>query len=178
MSKKSTFLAKLTNTLVEYQHVLIIILSAFLISTSGWIMMGRSLRASASIWDYLHVYLGLMAAGLSISMLVSNCIKGKWRQFFPWLVLDFSHLIKDISGLCKGKLPAAGGRGLFSIIEGIGILLLVGVGFTGVLWYCLQGSSDALFWRSNHIVFAQGFMGFILIHIICAGLHLLDFIRN
>lgn len=140
--------------------------------------MGRSLRVSASIWDYLHVYLGLMTAVLSMSMLVTNCINGRWRQFFPWLQLDFSHLIKDFSGLLKGKIPVAGGRGLFSCIEGLGILLLVGVGVTGMIWFCLQGSSDALAWRSYHLLFAKCFMGFILIHVFCACLHLLDFIRN
>lgn len=178
MPNSSSLFAKITSKFVQYQHVLVIILTVFLITTSSWVMMGRSLRASASVWDYLHVYLGLVTAALSISMLLINCAKGKWRQFFPWLSLDFTHVMKDISGIFKGKIPVAGGRGLFSCIEGVGILLLIGVGFTGVLWYCLQGSSDALIWRSYHIVFAKGFIGFIVIHFICACLHLLDFIRN
>ncbi|AQS37933.1 Prokaryotic cytochrome b561 [Shewanella psychrophila] len=178
MSDSPSVFSRLVAKLVDYQHVLIIILSVFLISTSGWILMGRGLRNGASIWDYLHVYLGLITAALSFSMLVICCIKGRWRQMFPWLLADFSQLNKDLFGLAKGKIPLAGGRGLYSCIEGLGILLLVGVGFTGVIWFCLQGSSDALMWRGYHILLVKGFIGFFLIHVFCACLHLLDFIRN
>ena len=178
MANSSSVLSRLLAKLVDYQHVCIIILSVFLISSSGWILMGRGLRNSASIWDYLHVYLGLVTAGLSVSMLITHCVRGQWRQMFPWLLADFSQLSKDLSGLVKGRIPVAGGRGLFSCIEGIGILLLVAVGFSGVIWFFLQGSTEALVWRGYHMLLVKGFIGFILIHVFCACLHLLDFIRN
>ncbi len=178
MSDIPSFFGRLVTKLVDYQHVLIIILSVFLISTSGWILMGRGLRASASIWDLLHVYLGLVTAGLSVSMLFASCMKGRWRQMFPWLQADFSQIGKDLSGLVKGRIPVAGGSGLFSCIEGIGLLLLVGVSFSGLIWFCMQGSSDALVWRSYHILLAKSFIGFIFVHALCACLHLVDLIRN
>ncbi len=173
-----SFFGKLVMKLIDYQHVLIITLSVFLISTSGWILMGRGLRSGASIWDLLHVYLGFVTAGLSVSMLFASCVKGRWRQMFPWLQADFSQIGKDLSGLVKGRIPMAGGPGLFSCIEGIGILLLVGVGFSGVVWFCIQGSSDALVWRGYHILLAKSLIGFILIHAFCACLHLLNLIRS
>ncbi|MCG9697582.1 cytochrome b/b6 domain-containing protein [Shewanella sp. Isolate11] len=171
-------LASLSKKMIEYQHLLLILLSVFLISTSGWILMGRGIRANASIWDLLHVYLGLLAAFFSVTFLLSNVRQGKWRQYFPWLAGDFAQVSADIKGLFKGKIPAAGGKGLFSLIEGIGLLLLFVVALTGTIWFCLQGSSEALAWRSWHHVFAKGFIGFVVLHCICAASHLLDFIRN
>ena len=162
----------------EYQHLLIILFSLYLILTSSWILMGRSLRSNASLWDMTHVYLGLLTTLLACLFLLANCIRGKWQQYFPWLLGDIAQLVRDCKGVFKGKLPVSGGRGLFSCVEGLGMLLLVGVGLTGCLWFVLQGSSDALFWRNYHIIFAKGFVGFIAIHILFACLHLLDFIRN
>lgn len=173
--------SKLQQLLDKYsagQHIVIIFTVAYLLLTSGWILIGRSLRANASWWDLSHVYLGLFAAFLALSFLITTCRKGKWRQYFPWLVGDFSQLISDFKGLSKGKLPIAGGRGLFSIVEGLGLLIFLAVGVTGVLWFVTQGSVDALLWRSHHIFCAKGFIGFIGVHIVFACLHLLDFIRN
>ncbi|MGS0673818.1 cytochrome b/b6 domain-containing protein [Shewanella sp. 0m-4] len=174
---QSTF-KRLARKYIDLQHVLIIITSAYLIFTSGSIVMGRRLRPNASFWDQSHVYLGLIAAFLSITFLITTCLKGKWRQYFPWLLGDFSQLKSDILGLFKGKIPIAGGRGLFSVTEGIGMLLFLAVGVTGLLWFATQGSSDALFWRGYHIHFAQGFIGFIVLHAVFACLHLLDFFRS
>ncbi len=169
---------RLINAVKEYQHLALILLSIFLISTSGWIVMGRGLRANASVWDLLHVYLGLLAALLSVTFLLSNFVQGKWRQFFPYLAGDLSQVILDLKGLFKGKLPSAGGKGLFSLIEGIGLLLLFAVSVTGVMWFILQGSSDALPWRSWHHTFSHWFIGFVVLHCLCAISHILDFIRN
>ncbi|MCE9677687.1 cytochrome b/b6 domain-containing protein [Shewanella sp. AS1] len=169
---------KFVRHLVDYQHLILIVLSLFLVATSGWILMGRGLSANASIWDLLHVYLGLIAACFSLSILVTSTIHGGWRQYYPYLTGDLSQVVSDLKGLAKGRIPAGGGKGLFSLIEGIGLLLLLGVSVTGLLWYLQQGSSDALMWRSWHHLFAQGFIGFLIVHSICAISHLLDFIRN
>ncbi|MEC4727480.1 cytochrome b/b6 domain-containing protein [Shewanella sp. D64] len=162
----------------EYQHLLIILLSLYLILTSSWLLMGRSIRENASLWDITHVYLGLFTTLLACLFLLANSIRGKWHQYFPWLLGNTTQLVNDCKGVFKGKIPVSGGRGLFSCVEGIGMLLLVGVGLTGTLWFVSQGSTDALLWRNYHIILAKGFIGFIVIHIIFACLHLLDFIRN
>lgn len=131
-------LRQLLSIFAARQHLMIIVSVAYLILTSGWILIGRSLRNNASLWDLSHVYLGLFAAVLAVSFLITTCLKGKWRQYFPWLVADFSQLKNDLQGLTKGKLPIAGGRGLFSIVEGLGLLIFLAVGLTGVLWFVTQ----------------------------------------
>ena len=60
------------------------------------------------------------------------------------------------------------------MIEGGGVILLLLVAISGVLWY-LADPSDALMWRSYHKVLAQSFIGFIVIHLLLALLHIRDF---
>ncbi|QYJ98313.1 cytochrome b/b6 domain-containing protein [Shewanella alkalitolerans] len=171
-------LTKLREVLETYQHLFVILLTLFLVGTSGWLMMGRALRANASVWDILHVYLGLLAGIFSVTMLAINLMRGQWRQYFPYLVGDFTQLSNDVCGLKRGKLPLAGGRGLFSVVEGIGMLLFVAVSVTGLMWFITQGSSEALNWRSYHHSLAHGFIVFMVIHALFALSHLLDFIRR
>ena len=159
-------------------HLWIVLSVGLLVCTSPWIFIGRSLRANASIWDYLHVYLGLIAAALGILFLLRNSIQGKWHQYFAWLVGDWGQLIQDIKGLFKGKLPVAGGKGLFSTVEGIGMLLLVATGVTGALWFFYQGTPLAMTWRSYHQVCADVFIGFLVVHLVLVASHIIEFIRQ
>ena len=162
----------------EKLHVIVITLSVFLVVTSPWILIGRSLRANASIWDNLHVYVGLVAAIFGLLFLVKNLLNGHWRQFFPWLSLDFSQCVHEVKQLTQGKLPSSGGKGIFSVVEGIGLILMALVSMTGIVWFITQGSSDALIWRKYHILFAQGFVGFLMVHIVFAMFHIIDMVRN
>ncbi|GGI70552.1 cytochrome b/b6 domain-containing protein [Shewanella gelidii] len=166
------------NRLSELQHLALLLLTSYLIITSNWILIGRALRDNASIWDTSHVYLGLVTAVLSTTFLIRNCIRGKWRQYFTWLAGDFSQVKQDIIGCAKGKIPVAGGKGLYSVLEGIGMLLLFATGLTGTFWFLAQGTADAMLWRGYHVAFAQGFIGFLILHFICACLHVADFIRH
>ncbi|MCC4832802.1 cytochrome b/b6 domain-containing protein [Shewanella sp. 10N.7] len=175
MSLKSSKFVKLIS---EKLHVIVVALSVFLVVTSPWILIGSRLRAKASIWDSLHVYLGLVAAVFGLLFLLKNLLNGHWRQFFPWLKLDFSQCVDEIKQLKHGKLPSSGGKGIFSIVEGIGLLLMALVSITGIAWFIVQGTSDALMWRKYHIMFAQGFVGFLAIHIVFAAFHIIDMVRN
>ncbi|ARD23572.1 MULTISPECIES: cytochrome b/b6 domain-containing protein [Shewanella] len=165
-------------TIADKLHVIVVALSIFLVVTSPWILIGSRLRAKASIWDSLHVYLGLVAAIFGLLFLLKNLLNGHWRQFFPWLTLDFGQLVQEIKQIPQGRLPSSGGKGIFSIVEGIGLVLMALVSITGIAWFVYQGSSDALMWRKYHIMFAQGFVGFLVIHIIFAAFHIIDMVRN
>ncbi|WP_076541547.1 cytochrome b/b6 domain-containing protein [Shewanella sp. UCD-KL21] len=175
MSQKSS---ALVSAIAEKLHVIVIALSVFLVVTSPWILIGRQLRANASIWDSLHVYLGLVAAIFGLLFMLKNLLNGHWRQFFPWLRLDFSQCVDEIKQLKQGKLPSSGGKGIFSVVEGIGLILIALVSITGIAWFITQGSSDALMWRKYHILFAQGFVGFLMVHIVFAMFHIIDMVRN
>ncbi|MDB2386330.1 cytochrome b/b6 domain-containing protein [Shewanella sp.] len=171
-------LANAVRFLIARQHLIIVMSVTYLILTHDWLLIGRRLRPHASMWDLTHVYLGMAVTLLAISFSITSCIKGKWRQYFSWLVADFGQVTTDLRGLIKGQRPVAGGKGLISLIEGLGLLLLLTVGLSGILWLLNQGSSAALMWRSYHIGLAHILMYFIVLHVICAALHLLDFIKN
>ena len=93
MSNKLTLMF---DFLLARLHVWLVLSASLLICTSPWIFIGRSLRANASIWDYLHVYLGLVCAALGILFLLRNSLQGKWHQYFAWLVGDWEQLVQDI----------------------------------------------------------------------------------
>ncbi|MCL1114361.1 cytochrome b/b6 domain-containing protein [Shewanella basaltis] len=155
-------------------HPLVMLMCLLLICTSPWILIGRQLGSRASFWDFFHVYGGLFTALLAVMFTYKVCSAGQWRQFFPWLTLEFKPLLADIRGLLRGQLPHSGGKGLISVIEGIGVILLLLVVITGGVWYAVEPHA-ALVWRGYHILFAQGFIGFIVLHCLLALLHLRDF---
>ncbi|GAA0788261.1 MULTISPECIES: cytochrome b/b6 domain-containing protein [Pseudomonadati] len=155
-------------------HAAVLVMSLLLVCSSPWIFIAKQLSPKAGFWDVFHVYGGLFTAVIGLLFAIKVCTKGQWRLFFPWLVADFSQLKADIFGMVKGRLPLSGGKGLLSVIEGGGVILLLLVAISGVLWY-LADPSDALMWRSYHKVFAQGFIGFIVIHLLLALLHIRDF---
>ncbi|QYJ79557.1 cytochrome b/b6 domain-containing protein [Shewanella acanthi] len=166
------------SALLTRLHLLIVLSCTLLVCTSPWILIGKNLRNQASAWDYLHVYLGLVCAALALLFLLRNTLQGKWHQYYAWLVGDWSQLGADIKGLFKGRLPVAGGKGLFSAIEGIGMLLLLATGLSGVFWFAYQGSAAALEWRAYHQIFADIFVGFLVVHLVLAISHIIEFIRQ
>ncbi|UJF21632.1 cytochrome b/b6 domain-containing protein [Shewanella sp. OMA3-2] len=155
-------------------HALVLVMSVILVCTSPWVLMGRQLSENAGFWSLFHVYGGLITACLALLFAIKICFKGQWRQFFPWLLLDFNPLKIDLVGIVKGRTPMSGGKGLLSIVEGIGIILLLLVAVTGVIWYFVD-LGDALTWRSYHQIFAQCFIGFMIIHLLLGLLHIKDF---
>ncbi len=161
----------------RHQHLLVAGLSLWLVATSPWVHLRRAIPRSAGGWDYSHITLGCVVFLLSITFLWSCLRRGGWRQYFPWACGEFGPLGRDLAGLMAGRLPTAGGAGLFSVIEGIGQMLLFATAATGVAWLLVQGSGDALAWRQYHGLAARALIGFLVLHFITASLHLLEFLR-
>ncbi|WP_282109984.1 cytochrome b/b6 domain-containing protein [Shewanella algicola] len=155
-------------------HALVLAMSLLLIFTSPWILIGRQLTERAGFWDLFHVYGGLLTAMVAVLFLLKVCKGGQWRLFFPWLVLDIKPLLTDVRGLLRGQLPHSGGKGLISVIEGLGVILLLLVALTGVAWFVAE-PANALTWRHYHIVCVHGFIGFVVLHCILGLLHIREF---
>jgi cytochrome b561 len=164
--------------LAARQHVAVALLATWLIATSPWIAMLRRVPREAGFLNYSHVVLGFVTLAIAITYTVRCTRAGRWRLYFPWLAGQLGAAGRDASGLLRGRIPAAEGGGLFGLIEGLLLLLLLATAFTGAAWFATQGSQEALAWRSHHIFAARGLVAFFLLHVITVSLHLIDFIRD
>ncbi|MCL2919067.1 cytochrome b/b6 domain-containing protein [Shewanella litorisediminis] len=157
-------------------HLMVLLPVLPVLLTAPFLLLGRRLRDNASLWDLLHVYLGLLLVPISLLLLISCVVQGRWRQFFPLWGSDA--LRQDIKALASARLPKGGGSGLFSLLEGLCALFLVAVALTGLGWYCTEGSAEALSWRAWHKDLAIGFVVLLALHVLAALSHLVDFFRQ
>lgn len=164
--------------LAARQHLAVALLSAWLVLTSPWIGMLRSVPREASFLDYSHVGLGFVTLAIAITYWVSCTRAGRWRLYFPWLAGQLGAVRRDARGLLRGEIPAAEGGGLFGLIEGLLLVLLLATAITGAMWFATQGSQEALAWRSQHILAARGLVAFFILHVITVSLHLIDLVRD
>jgi hypothetical protein len=160
------------------QHLLLALLSAWLILTSPWVHMFRRIPRNAGFMDYSHIVLGLAALLLAVTFTISCSRQGRWRLYFPWLTGNLGQAGRDLRGLLRGEIPTAEGGGLFALIEGLLLLALLAASATGLGWLLAQGSAEAVSWRHYHILAARGMMSFLALHILSVSLHLLDFVRE
>jgi hypothetical protein len=164
--------------LAARQHLAVALLSTWLIATSPWIAMLRRVPRDAGFLDHSHVVLGFVTLAIAITYTVTCTRAGRWRLYFPWLAGELGAVGRDASGLLRGRIPAAEGGGLFGLIEGLLLLLLLATAVTGAVWYAMQGTADALAWRSHHIFAARGLVACFLLHVVTVSLHLIDLIRD
>jgi Prokaryotic cytochrome b561 len=164
--------------LAARQHLAVAFLSTWLIVTSPWIAMLRQVPRDAGLLDYGHVVLGFVTLLIAITYTIACTRAGRWRLYFPWQAGQFGAVGRDLGGLLRGRVPAAEGGGLFGLIEGLLLVLLVATATTGAIWFATQGTADALAWRSQHIFAARGLVGCLVLHVITVSLHLIDFVRD
>ncbi|MFU8820534.1 MAG: cytochrome b/b6 domain-containing protein [Gammaproteobacteria bacterium] len=168
----------LLDRLAARQHLLLALLSAWLILTSPWVHMFRGIPRHAGMLDYAHITLGLVALGLAVTYTISCTRQSGWRVYFPWLAGEFGQVGRDLRGLARGEIPAVEGGGLFALLEGLLLLALLATGVTGAAWLLLEGTAEAVRWRDFHIIAARGMIAVLVLHIVSVSLHLLEFIRE
>lgn len=169
---------RLLDKLADVQHLLVLGLSLVLVLTSPWITLRRGIPASAGVLDWAHIALGLLLVPLSLAYLATSTLGGRWREYFPWLAGELAGVRRDLAGLRRGRLPQPGGGGLYSVIEGLLVVLLTATAATGGAWFLLEGSRAALAWREWHIIIADALVVVLVVHAVAASLHLLEFLRD
>lgn len=159
-------------------HVVVALLTAWLVFSSPWVELYKQLPADAGWITRLHVWLGLATLALGL-LYVAVCARGgRWRLYFPWAGGQMDAVRRDVAGIFRGQVPSVEGGGLFALIEGLLLLALLAAGLTGALWFATQGSSAAVGWRDWHIGAARTAAVLMLLHLVSVSLHLLDFIRD
>jgi len=164
--------------IVNRLHLVVAVLTLWLVFTSPWVSMLRRVPGSAGFFDYAHMILGVLAllVGTLYGIVVAQ--GGRWKLYFPLAAGNAAAVGRDLAGLLRGRLPAAEGGGLFGAIEGLLLLALITAGMSGVVWFLLQGSDAALTWRVLHIVFARILIAAGVLHVLAVASHLLDFVRD
>ena len=159
-------------------HIALALFALWLLASSPWLGMYRSLPPHAGFVNLTHVALGLAALPLVVIYIVGCSQGGRWQLYFPWLAGRLGAVGRDLGGLARGRLPAVEGGGLFALIEGLLLLALLATGLTGAAWLLLQGSDAAMVWCDVHGVLARVFGGLLILHLLAVSLHLLDFVRD
>ena len=157
-------------------HFRVALVCAWLIFTSPWVSMFRGIPRDPGFFDLAHIAVG--AAGLLLAVVYTYACtrRGRWRLYFPWSPAGLRIVGRDITGLFRGRIPAAEGGGLFACIEGLLLILLLVTALTGAGWALAQGSHAALAWRDAHIVAAQVLVGLIVAHVVAVATHLRDLV--
>jgi len=150
----------------------------WLILTSPWISMRRVVPESPTFWDWAHIGFGLVLALFALGYLITNLLDGRWRQHFPWAAGNLSEVRIDLAGIAKRRRPATGGAGLFSLVQGLLLILLLASALSGIGWLLADGARSALAWREWHIVIADTFAWLLVAHVLGSALHLLDFLLD
>lgn len=159
-------------------HGLLALIAAWLVFTSPWIAMVRRIPPSAGWIDWAHVGLGLVAAVLAPAYAVACVRGGRWRLFAPFDREGRAALARDLGGLLRGRRPAAEGRGLFALVEGLLMLALLVTAASGVAWFAMQGTDAATAWREAHVLAARVLMAAAALHVVAVALHLVDLVRD
>jgi hypothetical protein len=159
-------------------HLAVALVTAWLVFSSPWVELYKTLPADAGWITRLHVWLGFAALGLGL-LYVGVCARGgRWRTYFPWAGGQMGMVGRDLAGILRGQVPSVEGGGLFALVEGLLLLALLGAGLTGALWFFTAGTADAVAWRGWHIGAARTAAALLQLHFVGVSLHLLDFVRN
>lgn len=159
-------------------HLAIAALSLWLILTSPWVSMLRRIPAGAGWLDYAHVLLGCVLLVPALAYARTCTRAGRWRVYYPYTPALIGGVGRDLAGLVRGRIPASEGGGLFGLIEGLLLVLLLATAASGVAWLLAQGSVEALDWRAHHILSARVFIGLLVLHVVTVAMHLLDLLRD
>lgn len=85
----------------------------------------------------LHIIIG---TGLLLSgfvMLFRMMTRRGFRYYFSWVFMDFRGMAVDFRTLSQFRLPEAHAGWIASVVQGLGVVLLLGVATCGGLWFVL-----------------------------------------
>src|SRR6056297_464328 len=107
------------------QHLLLAVGAVWLIVTSPWVGMRRIVPDNPTLWDLTHIAIGLVVGLVAVAYFVTQSLGGRWREHWPWWVGRIRPAGRDLAGLFRGRIPPSGGDGLFPVIQGLALLLLI-----------------------------------------------------
>ncbi|MET3068865.1 cytochrome b/b6 domain-containing protein [Atlantibacter hermannii] len=123
-------------------HIIVAVLVLLQIVNANFIeseLDGESGLTIAITW--FHFISGFALLTLGIVMLIWMLTQRGFRYYFAWLTLDFSGIAEDFKVVKSFRLPEAHAGGVAALIQGLGVLALLGVAACGGLWFVLNTAS-------------------------------------
>lgn len=87
---------------------------------------------------WFHIISGFTLIFLGIVLLCWMLTQRGVRWYFAWLTIDFKGIKQDLLLLKKRRLPEATQGGIAATIQGLGVVSLLLVAFSGGLWFLTQ----------------------------------------
>jgi hypothetical protein len=153
-------------------HLVIALVSTWLVVSSPWLAMYRWVLGEPGLLELSHVVLGLALVPLVVVYFAACTVSGRWRLYFPWIAGGFGATALDITGIFKGQRPGSEGGGLFATIEGLLLVALFATAITGAAWLLDETVTQL------HVFAARGLVALLLLHVVAVSLHLLDLVRD
>lgn len=82
-----------------------------------------------------HIISGFILIVLGSTMMIWMFTQRGFRYYFAWLFADFKGIKDDLKTLRKLNLPCSHSGGIASTIQGLGVVSLLVVALSGVLWF-------------------------------------------
>ncbi|NDO83921.1 hypothetical protein CJP72_25255 [Citrobacter sp. NCU1] len=90
------------------------------------------------IVTWLHIISGFGLLLCSFLMLAWMMTRRSFRYYFSWMFMDFRGIVDDVRTLQKFRLPEAHSGGMAAIVQGLGVVSLLGTAACGGLWFILN----------------------------------------
>lgn len=103
-----------------------------------YIPLNNSWYAYRSNIFTVHIYDGLIFFWVALAFFLYKLFvqaSPSAKRLYPYFSKDMRWVMQDIQTLCGLRLPVREGGGLAGLIQGLGVLLVLGLGLTGSLAY-------------------------------------------
>jgi cytochrome b561 len=133
---------------------------------------------------YLHVAGGVTAFVMLLIYVILKLKQNKFMNFFPHHIMQFIEVKDDLMNLIKFKaLPDRAQGGLPGLVQGLGILLILGMAITGatgfIIWHWLPWKNLATIAIDIHSTLATFVWIYIIGHTAMSVLHwIIDYRRK
>ncbi|MBZ6386760.1 cytochrome b/b6 domain-containing protein [Pantoea piersonii] len=127
------------NSVIRTLHIIVAVLVLAQIINSN--LTEREALGQLSlqgIVTWLHVISGFGLLFCGFIMLYWMLTQRGFLYYFSWVRLDFRGIAEDFSMLRQFRLPEAHTGGIAAIVQGLGVLSLLGVAACGGLWFFLN----------------------------------------
>ncbi|HBR2160078.1 cytochrome b/b6 domain-containing protein [Klebsiella quasipneumoniae] len=106
------------------------------------------------IVTWLHVITGFGLLLCGFIMLFWMLTQRGFQYYFSWMLMDFRGIAEDFRTLRQFSLPEAHSGGMAAVVQGLGVVSLLGVAACGGLWFFLNelfGPDDVLTHQILHL---------------------------